>query len=565
MSTLLEYLASLLLVAGLTLGLAWPFAVRLVGDAMERITVSAALSLPVVYLVAWGVYVFDLPANLLWALPVFAAGGLVIGRRTLVASWRDPSGRDLLIAQFLVTVWCLGWLTLVVSYSGGGWAGDWYEHWERTRFFLERGPLDQKFLGSYPLAARPPLANVVTGAFLWLTRNDFAHYQFVSTVLGSLVFLPAALLARRFGGGRRATAGLALLFMVNPLFVQNAAFAWTKLPAAFFILAALHFFLRSRDGGAARTSLLLCAVLLAAGLVTHYSAGPYAVMLALAWLVFQPPHARNAVWWRTTTLAALAGALVLATWFGWSFAAYGASGTLLSNSSITSSDMHRGNQLVKISLNLFDTFVPHFLRSFDPALIAQRSAWGWGRDVCFQCYQLCLPLAFGSVAWLAIIRELARAARETNTSVRWFWAAFVTGVVLLGVATHGQRDHWGLTHICLQALVLLGLSFLAARWRGLGRAWRVALAAGATVDFAIGIALHFAVQNFALDRWFAGGRTADDLLTSYNETALMNLAAKLQHHVNFIADVWALPFAIPAVALGMLLCLGIGRARASSV
>lgn len=564
MSTLLEYLASLLLVSGLALGLAWPFAVRLAGDAMERITISAALSLLVVYLIAWSVYVFDLPVNLLWVLPAFAVGGLAFGRRTLVISWRDPGGRDLLIGQLIVTAWCLGWLTLVVSYSGGGWAGDWYEHWERTLFFLERGPLNQKFLGSYPLAARPPLANVVTGAFLSLTRTDFAHYQFVSTVLGSLVFLPVALLARRFGGGRRATAGLALLFMVNPLFVQNAAFAWTKLPAAFFILAALHFFLRAKDDASVRAGLPLCAVLLAAGLVTHYSAGPYVVMLALAWLVFQPSRARDVVWWRTTAFAALAGALVLATWFGWSFVAYGARGTLLSNSSITSSDMHRGNQLVKISLNLFDTFVPHFLRSFDPALIAQRSAWGWGRDVCFQCYQLCLPIAFGSVAWLAIVRELARAARDTTAGVRLFWAAFVTGVVLLGVATHGQRDHWGLTHICLQALVLLGLAFLAARWRGLGRAWRVALVAGATVDFILGIALHFAVQNFALDRWLASDRLPADTLTSYNETALMNLAAKLQHNVSFLSDVWALPFAVPAVLLGVLLCLGVWRAHSSS-
>ena len=30
-------------------------------------------------------------------------------------------------------------------------------------------------------------------------------------------------------------------------------------------------------------------------------------------------------------------------------------------------------------------------------------------------------------------------------------------VIGLGVAAHGARDVWGLTHICLQALVLLGL------------------------------------------------------------------------------------------------------------
>ena len=97
-------------------------------------------------------------------------------------------------------------LWLVASYSGGGWTSDWFEHWERTQFFLDRWPLDTKFLGFGALPARPPLANLVTGALLAVTRQDFAHYQFFTTLLNSLAFLPAALLARRFdqrlGGGR---------------------------------------------------------------------------------------------------------------------------------------------------------------------------------------------------------------------------------------------------------------------------------------------------------------------------------------------------------------------------
>jgi len=46
---------------------------------------------------------------------------------------------------------------LVRSYSGGEWAGDWYEHYERARFFLERYPLGQKLISVYLLPARPPL------------------------------------------------------------------------------------------------------------------------------------------------------------------------------------------------------------------------------------------------------------------------------------------------------------------------------------------------------------------------------------------------------------------------
>ena len=558
---LLSLFVSLLIFFGVTLGLAWPLAARLALAPAEKLVAGAALALLGVFLFAWAIYVCALPTAALWLLPMLAAAGLVMGGRSLGDLWRDADSRGLMLAQLLVTGWCVGWMATISSYSGGGWAGDWFEHWERTRFFLERWPLDRKFLETYPLPARPPLANVVTGAFLRLTRTDYAHYQLVSALFASLAFLPAALLARRWSG-TRAVAVLAVLFMVSPLFVQNATFAWTKLPAAFFVLAALAFFLRAHDADAPQAAAPLCGACLAAGLLAHYSAGPYVVVLAGAWLALGWPRRRDSAWWRTTAAAALAGALVLAVWFGWALAEYGVRGTFFSNSSVTSRDVHQGNQLVKIALNLWDTLVPHFLRDVDPSLIAQRSPWGWWRDWFFQCYQINLPLAFGCVAWLAIGRELFRRGREATARARFFWAASVAGVVFLGVATHGARDHWGLAHICLQALVLLGLAFLAARWEQLSRTWRLALVAGAVVDFALGIALQFGVESYALDRGLAADRPAEDTLHSYSGPAFMNLAGKIHNHLDFFSDVFAPPPALVLALLGALLMLALVRARA---
>jgi len=577
MLLLLDLLRCLLIFGVVTLGLAWPVVARLTLAPAEKVVASAALSLLGVFLFFWAVYVFVLPTTALWALPALAVLGLLLQRSAIAETWRDADARALLIAQALVTGWCVGWMATISSYSGGGWAGDWFEHWERARFFLERWPLDRKFLITYPLTARPPLANLVTGAFLRLMRVDYAHYQLVTTLLSSLVFLPAALLARRWCR-HGATIGIcAVLFMVNPLFVQNATFAWTKLPAAFFVLVALYFFLGAHDGqgraGFSRPlvrgegglqSALLCAVCLAAALIAHYSAGPYAVALAIAWLALGWARRNDPSWRRATALAAPAGALVLATWFGWSLAHFGAHDTFLSNSSATSRDVHQGNQLVKIALNLRDTLVPHFLRSFDTSLIAQRSAWGGWRDWAFQCYQINLPLAFGSVAWLALLRELLRASRTATMGARAFWIWFATATVALGVATHGARDHWGLAHICLQALVLLGLAFLAARWAELSRAWRLTLVAGAVVDFALGIALQFGVQSYALDRWLAAGRPPDDTLRSYNEPAFMNLAGKIHNQLAFFSDVFAPPPALVLALLAAILMLALVRARTDS-
>lgn len=548
---LLPLFASLVVFALTALGLAWPIAARLALDPAEKLCAAVLLSLLGVYLFAFGTFAAGLPPAVHWALPLLAVAGLFFRRDELVATLRDPDVKNLLLGQGLVAAWCVGWLFFIASYSGGGWAGDWFEHWERARFFVERLPLDTKFLGSYALPARPPLANLVTGAFLAVSTVSYAQYQIVTALLNALAFFPAALLARRFGGGR-AIAVLAALLLVSPCFVQNATFAWTKLITVMWVLGGLYFFLRARDADAPPAAAPLCAVALAAGILTHYSAAPYALLLALAWLIW-PPRFRPTVF--------LISAALLLTWFGWSLAVYGASTTFLSNSSVTSEDAQHGNQLLKIALNLRDTLVPHFLRSPDAAFIAQRSVWGGWRDWWFQLYQVNLLFVFGSVGWLVLAIELVRRWRESAARTRAFWLLFAGGGIFLGVAVHGARDTWGLAHICLQTVVVLGLVVLAARWSQLARGWRFALIAGAAVDFVLGIALQFGAQSYLLDRWFAPGRDPSDTLTSYNHVALLNLGGKIRNHLAFFTDVFPVPIALVLALLAAVLMLALVRTR----
>ncbi len=528
---------SVLLYLVVAFGFAWPLAARLKWPGSEKLLASTTLSLLGVFAFAWAIYVCALPKATFWVLPLGAVLGLAWSRRALREMWRDAEVRELVGAQLLVTWWCVGWLALVVSYSGGGWTGDWFGHWQRTVFFLEHGPRDILFNGFDPLTSRPPLANVVTGALLAVTKIDFAHYQLATTVLGTLAFLPAALLARHFGG-RKSTPLLAVLFMLSPLFVQNATFAWTKLLAAFFTLAAVHYFLRSGEPASRRAG-LGCAAALAAALLTHYSAGPYAVVIAAAWLVRGWVRRGEAGWWRETATAVATGAGVLAAWFGWALATYGARGTFLTNTSVTETAPSAGAQLLVSLLNLRDTLVPHFLRAVDSGFIAQSSPWGQGRDWFFQLYQLNLFFAFGSTAWLVILILLGRAGWATTAGKRLGWIAALGATVLLGVGVHGARDTWGLTHICLQPLVLGGLALLAAWWDALGRGWRRLIIFGAAFDFVCGIALHFGVQSFLLDQWLAPGRTSAQTLASYTPIAQLNLRAKLQNKWAFFGDAFA--------------------------
>lgn len=552
---------SVVLFFGLAFGPGWPIAARLPLAPIERVVASLVLSLLIVWLVGWLVYAGNLPARTLLALPVAAALGLWLGRKNLVALTAAPGVRSLMIGQLIVSAWCIGWLALVVSYSGGDWTGDWFGQWERTRFFLERWPRDFLFFGIDPMPSRPPLVNVAVTAWLTLTHGDFAHYQLFLTLWGSLVFAPAALLARRFGGGDATIGMLAVLLMLHPLFLQNVTYSWTKQPTAFFIFASLYFFLRAHDSEARTIHALLFSVALAAALLAHYSAGPYAVVLAAAWCALGWPRRNDPAWWRLTGAAALAGGLVLATWFGWAFAIYGAHGTLATNTSVVDQAATAAEQLQRIALNLRDTLVPPLLRSVDFNVFAQRSAWGAWRDWFFLLYQRNLFFAVGSVGAVVALLALAQRARAATPRVRRFWIWFIAATVILGVGVHGSRDIWGNTGVCLQPLVLLGVIVLAAHWENLSRGARLTLIIGTAVDAAAGVLLQFGAQSYLIDRWFTPGRTEGDVFTSYSEFALMNLRAKHQLALRFFGETLPVSPGLVLAFLGALLVFALLRAR----
>jgi 4-amino-4-deoxy-L-arabinose transferase-like glycosyltransferase len=558
---ILDTLACLLLVLGVAFGLSRPVADRLGLRPAEGLVAGAVLSLIGAWVVAWAVFICGGPISAYWLVPAAALAGLAAGRRGAARIIADPAARDLAVGQLLVSGWCVSWLAFVRNHSGGAWLGDWLEHWQRAHYFLREWPANRLFFDTYQLPARPPLSNVLAAAFMRVAGADYAHYQLFMAALASLAFLPLGLLAWRFGG-RPAARVAAAVVMLNPLFVQNATYPWTKLHAAFFILSGLYFFLRVWDEDAQPGKAgLLFAMSLGGAVVTHYSAGPYVVVLAGAWVAAGFLRGWDAGFARTTALSAAAGALVLAPWFAWSVAEFGWRGTFLSNTTVSMMGKAPGNPLLTMALNLRDSIVPPQVRGFEGALFRQSSRWGMLRDQCFLVYQLNPLLALGSVAWIAVAREALRAARAATRRDRALWACAVSGFVLVSFAAYGDRDHYGTGHICLQSAVLLGLAFLASRWERLGRGWRWALIAGWTVDFCLGIALQFAVEDFAIDRWLTPSRSLAQVSLSYSGVSQANLGEKIIAQLAYFADIVPVPPALVLALLGAILCMALLRAR----
>jgi 4-amino-4-deoxy-L-arabinose transferase-like glycosyltransferase len=553
--TILAALASAALVLGVAFSVSGIALERLRLAPSESLVAGAVLALAGSWCMAWAVFVSGCP---LWGyglIPVLAAAACAWGRRGIRRLWADPPARGLLAGQLVVTCWCVAFLSFVRQHTGGPWAGDWLEHWERVKYFLREWPRDRAFIGVYELPARPPLANTLEAAFTFMTGGGYASFQAAAAALSSLAYLPVACLAARFGGARAARIA-AVLLMVSPLFMENATFPWTKLQAAFFILSGLYFFLRVGDASQDPVAPgFLAGAALGAAAVTHYSAGPYVVVLGAAWCVAGFRRAWERRYLRATLAAAAAGACLLALWFAWSIREYGLPGTFLSNSSVSMARGNTGNRAATMAMNLWYTVVPPQVRGLRSNMLDQESPWGSLRDQAFVLYQMNLLFAFGSLGWLAIAREAARPPRPFLA----FWCTLVGGIVLVSFTTYLEPGYFGIAQLCLQPVVLLGLAFLASRWDRLGAPWKAVVVAGCAADLCLGIALNFAVEDGAIDRWLRPSLGAPAVARTYSAIAQTNISAKEATHLRFFADLLPVGHGFVGLFLVGVLCLGIAR------
>jgi hypothetical protein len=523
-------------------GLGLPVVAGLRLSASERLSLGTAAGVLILYLFAWAVYWTQLPKAAYLTLPLVAVGMSTARRSDLRAMWTEPSARILGVCWVILSGWCLGWLALVRSYSGGEWVGDWLEHYHRTLFFLERLPLNTRFLNMYLLPARPPLANLVLTPLLELTRPSFAFYQVFLCLFSALTFFPAALLARRF---RSSPSGdpaviLALLLMLSPLFVENATFSWTKLPATFFILFGLYFFLSS-----SRTLTITAATCLTLALLTHYSAAPYiiALLVICAWthrsVAFQPSR------WRTLVPAICASTALAATWFGWSAWHYGPA-TVSSNTAVVNADGLNGSQQIfRRFENVYTLLVPHPLRTADYSPLVQDSAIGWIRDYIFNLYQTNLLMAFGTGGLIALAILVSRHWGEA----REFWSWFLLIVLALHIAVIPWSDRWGSVQIALQPVILLGLAWIAASVWHFGNGIRICLSIGLLLDLGAGIVLQFVVQHIDLSNVYPDFKS-ENSIHFFGFPTWSNYLSKAAWHLQFLGDK-----SIPVVPLGFVLTL----------
>ncbi len=571
-------------------------------DEDEKLVAVVSVSLLAVFLAEFALYLFDLPGICRWAIMAGCVTCIAFRWQTLLRLLAQPVVRTQLAGLLLVLGHALLLQAAIRSYSGIGWAGDWYEHFERTIFFIERpDPRAARFLvplhgtnSGYTLTARPPFMNVLAAHAIGLSRPSFAAFQVVFTWLNALACLPALALAGRCAAliGRRAQSGTlaaAAALTLLPAFAQNATFTWTKLMATFFVLAAV-LLLAKRDAIVSWPRLTLAGVMIGAGVAVHYSSAVYAVVLGLAVVVAAglrnspSDHGRVA---NRITRACVAAAVfglpqlaVLLPWLGFAVCTFGLHGTLNTNTAVTdAAGMTLAENLWKITCNCSDTLVPHFLRDRPPLielLLSQPNRSAALRDWWFAPLQVNFPMALGTatqfVAVFAAVLLVAAASFVTvGRRAAACWAWLFCGGFLLGVAVVGSRDTTGLAHICLQPLILIGAAAAAAVLPQLPWPVRFVALTGLAWDYLVGVILHFWIEQLplkVLEVAQPDGTLAISNTLGIGGGASSNVYRKQIGHLAFLGDQWpdacaACCFAAWLIGLAAWLILAAAAVRAA--
>jgi hypothetical protein len=167
------------------------------------------------------------------------------------------------------------WLTLVgiqlciPLYSGAGWFGDWWYHYDIARVYLGKQATDTIYFG-YTVTSRTPLFNLFASYYLELFGDQFSTYQLISTLPAIFLLTTIPLLIR----SKQVTLAMTLVAL-NPYINNVTIFPWPKTLTTLYVIAGIYFYLDLRKQTSPNfltQSALCCGMSLGLGILSHPSA-----------------------------------------------------------------------------------------------------------------------------------------------------------------------------------------------------------------------------------------------------------------------------------------------------
>ena len=324
------------------------------------------------------------------------------------------------------------------------------------------------------------MLNIIESFFMgaW-GGTGYGEYQIVSGFLNGMLCLAVGALAMEWSGKRMAIIAAALLAL-NPWFMQNATYPWTKLYSEFYVILGIWLYRRQfRE---------LAMIMLAAGCLIHYSVALVPVYIAIYDAIF---HRRQ---WRQIVRSWVAGALLLGTWVAWGFAKFGQTFTR-STTTVTEAQRRSWGNLGQILIwNAWHSLVP---MGFDPSAISRIAHSPIElavrvRDILFLAYEPGLILSWGVGGLMVMIWCLT----HSHFARGKFWIGLVLFTYIGGLLLHTPPgyDYGGVAHVVMQPIVWIGMVWIISRITEMPR-WLIKLwCAGVFID-ALWLMLHFGLES----------------------------------------------------------------------
>jgi hypothetical protein len=165
------------------------------------------------------------------------------------------------------------------------------------------------------------------------------------------------------------------------------------------------------------------------------------------------------------------------------------------------------------------------------------------------------------LAWLLWRKWQAAGSAPAFASLpRVFWAWLAGAALVLGTAVYGGVDHWGISHLCLQSLLVLGLAFMAANTDVVPRMLRAVYLLGLVVDFALGAGIQFYLENrrYSVAEILLNNGTL--FRTIHGKVTWMNLYEKIAAGYVYVGD-WPIARPLLVTLLACLLVFALARVR----
>ncbi len=231
--------------------LAWLFGWSVLGrftrlDREERFAASWGVSFAFLALMQFVAFATQTPPFVSQVVTLLVLVGVSLLCRVSTDERTDdgPTVAPLLLGFGLVYLNLVLVTALLPCFRGSMWYFDWWMHYDAALVFLGDRPTDESWANGYTLASRTPQFNLLTAAIMAAGGHDFPTYQLASCLPSVAFVLPVYLLLRHLFDCRAARLAL-LLAPLNLWLLHNAWFCWPKMLAAYFILLALYFYLRS--------------------------------------------------------------------------------------------------------------------------------------------------------------------------------------------------------------------------------------------------------------------------------------------------------------------------------